>query len=57
MKKGEKSIFKLRADYAYGKMGSPPKIPENATLIFEIELIDFFDKEKTKWDYKPEERI
>lgn len=32
MKKGEKARVTLRADYAYGEAGSPPKIPPNATL-------------------------
>jgi len=56
MKKGERAILKCTAPYAYGQSGSPPKIPPNATLNFEVELLDFFDKEKTKWDYTPEER-
>ncbi|VDN53659.1 unnamed protein product [Dracunculus medinensis] len=41
MKKGEKCVLTCRADYAYGESGSPPKIPANATLIFEVELLDF----------------
>lgn len=39
MKKGERSLFTLRADYAYGATGSPPKIPPGATLIFDVELM------------------
>ena len=41
MKKGEIAQFKIRGDYAYGERGSPPKIPANATLIFDIELISW----------------
>lgn len=57
MKKGEKAILTCAPDYAYGEAGSPPSIPKNATLKFEVELLDFKDKEKTKWDYTPEERL
>eukprot|EP00798_Chlamydomonas_sp_ICE-L_P010803 gene10803-16952_t len=41
MRKGEKSMLTCKADYAYGAQGSPPKIPANATLCFEVELISW----------------
>ncbi|EGR30370.1 peptidyl-prolyl cis-trans isomerase, putative [Ichthyophthirius multifiliis] len=56
MKRGEKALLTCTAPYAYGEAGSPPQIPPNATLQFEVELLNFKDKEKTKWDYSLEER-
>ena len=41
MRKGELASFKLKPEYGYGEQGSPPKIPSNATLIFEIELLSW----------------
>ena len=46
MKKGEKAILTCAPSYAYGARGSPPKIPANATLKFEVELLGFKEKEK-----------
>merc|ERR1719204_1097517 len=37
MKKGELAKFTLAPEFAYGDAGSPPKIPPNATLVFEVE--------------------
>lgn len=49
MVKGEKCKVTLKPEYAYGEAGSPPKIPPNATLVFEIELLDFeSEKDVTK---------
>jgi FK506-binding protein 4/5 len=49
MLKGEVAEFVLAPDYAYGANGSPPKIPPNATLKFEIELLEWtLDKDISK---------
>ena len=39
MRLGEKAMFTLRSDYAYGESGSGEKIPPGATLKFEVELL------------------
>ena len=41
MKKGGKAIITCPPDFAYGAKGYPPVIPENATLKFEVTLLDF----------------
>ena len=40
MQLGEKTQFVVPAELALGETGSPPVIPENATLIFEFELVE-----------------
>lgn len=41
MKKGERSSFIIKSHKAYGEAGSPPTIPKNATLVFDIELLEW----------------
>ncbi|XP_065054939.1 inactive peptidyl-prolyl cis-trans isomerase FKBP6-like [Rhopilema esculentum] len=43
MRKNEKARYLFAAPYAYGKMGCPPRIPANATVMFEIEVKSFVD--------------
>jgi len=57
MHRGEKAILLCRSDYAYGASGSPPKIPPDAWLEFEVELFSWKEKRKEKYGMSDEERI
>ncbi|KAK7476593.1 hypothetical protein BaRGS_00032139 [Batillaria attramentaria] len=45
MKKGEKSRFIFKPKYYYGKMGCGDRIPPDCTVLFEIELISFVERD------------
>jgi len=45
MKKGEKAVFTIAASHAYGERGQGAKIPPNATLVFEVELLSWTSEE------------
>jgi FKBP-type peptidyl-prolyl cis-trans isomerase len=41
MKPGEKRLVIIPPELAYGTRGQPPKIPRSATLVFEMEILEF----------------
>lgn len=48
MKIGEICQLICKPEYAYGAAGSPPKIPPNATLVFQVELFEFHGEDITE---------
>ncbi|XP_054997807.1 peptidyl-prolyl cis-trans isomerase FKBP4 [Sorex araneus] len=48
MKVGEVCHITCKPEYAYGSAGSPPSIPPNATLVFEVELFEFRPEDLTE---------
>jgi len=45
MTPGTKALFVVPSELGYGRQGSPPKIPPDATLVFEVELVSFKEGE------------
>ncbi len=41
MKPGEKRLVIIPPELGYGTRGQPPKIPRTATLVFEMEVLEF----------------
>ncbi|XP_050515594.1 FK506-binding protein 59 [Diabrotica virgifera virgifera] len=41
MKKGERAMLTCAPQYAYGESGSPPTIPPNSTLKFDVEVLSW----------------
>jgi len=40
LNKGDKARFVIPSDLAYGTQGAGGVIPPNATLVFDVELVD-----------------
>ncbi|KAI9366187.1 hypothetical protein DFJ73DRAFT_755833 [Zopfochytrium polystomum] len=41
MRVGERAELMCGPDYAYGESGNPPTIPSNATLMFDVEVVEY----------------
>lgn len=44
MAKNEKAQFMINHNYGYGRFGCPPRIPEQATILATVEVVDFVEE-------------
>jgi peptidylprolyl isomerase len=56
MRVGEKATLTITAPYAYGAQDKGT-IPPNSTLVFDVELLGFAEKEKESWEMTPAEKL
>ena len=55
MRQGELALIECKSNHGYGWEGSPPKIPRDASLRFEVELLGW--KAKTIEDMSNAEKL
>jgi FKBP-type peptidyl-prolyl cis-trans isomerase len=55
MKAGSTRRIEIPSDLGYGEFGSPPKIPANADLVFEVEVLSFKNPRELSTEWISEE--
>ncbi|MFI4881307.1 MAG: FKBP-type peptidyl-prolyl cis-trans isomerase, partial [Phycisphaerales bacterium JB064] len=56
MKAGGKRRIEIPSELGYGQYGSPPKIPANADLVFEVEILTFTNPRELSVAWVSEEK-